>query len=99
MTRRRTAAPLTKGTAARTITNPTAEVSSQTTPLDHQAALARVDQAFVAVVQTAATGQLRRTAFFSLDAAERAVLRAWDRGLSAEVIVCRLEAIRVGGDL
>ena len=98
MSERRTAAPLPKGTAAQHTKNPSHEVPCQSTGLDHADALARVDDAFITVVRTK-TGHIRRTAFFSLEAAERAVLRSWDRGLPAEVVVCRLTALHIGGSL
>ncbi|WP_432542323.1 hypothetical protein [Kineococcus sp. SYSU DK002] len=53
---------------------------------------------YVTVSETA-TGRISRRVFLSLDAAENAVLRAWDRGHPAEVVIGTLTALSVGGDL
>lgn len=102
MSERRTAAPSAKGTAAQTTTkNPNTEVPCQSTGLDHGAAMQRVNGALVVFVTVAetATGRISRRVFLSLDAAETAVLRAWDRGHPAEVVIASLTALGVGGDV
>ena len=101
MPQQRKAAAPAKETAASTTPNPTDEVPSQSMGFDHFAAMQRVNGSlvvYVAVSETA-TGRISRRVFLSLDAAETAVLRAWDRGHPAEVVIGTLTALNVGGDL
>lgn len=61
------------------------------TDIDQSAEIAAVS--FVALVETR-DGRTRRHSYFSLNAAQKAVERAHNRGVAARVVLCHLVPVR-----